>query len=66
MRRAPLQFEDIWQLPPDDKVASVSIRFEKAWDEELQKRGNPSLVSPFNASMPNNMQAHAMCIDIAR
>jgi hypothetical protein len=44
-RRTPLQFEDMWQLPPQDKVGGLSQRFERAWHKELQK-AKPSLVRP--------------------
>ena len=41
--RTPLQFEDMWRLPPQDEVAGLSERFERAWHKELQKP-TPSLV----------------------
>lgn len=45
--RKPLQAEDIWDLPPDDKVGRVSEKFVRIWDEELEKPEGPSLVSPY-------------------
>ena len=43
MRRKPLQFEDIWELPEGDKVENITARFEHHWAEEMRKR-QPSLV----------------------
>lgn len=43
--RAPLQFEDIWDLPPDDRVDVLAKRFRPIWKEQLGRRGGPSLVS---------------------
>ena len=37
--------EDIWELPPGDKVGRVSERFEKIWDDELNRPKGPSLVN---------------------
>ena len=42
--RAPLQFEDIWELPSDDKVGHLANRFRPIWKEQLARRGGPSLV----------------------
>ncbi|KAL3160420.1 hypothetical protein ABBQ32_010743 [Trebouxia sp. C0010 RCD-2024] len=43
--RAPLQFEDIWDLPPDDRVDVLAKRFRPIWKEQLERRGGPSLTS---------------------
>lgn len=43
-RRKPLQMEDIWELPPGDKVGRVSETFEGIWDKELNNPQGPSLV----------------------
>jgi len=42
-RRKPLQFEDIWELPEGDKVENITAKFEKSWEQEMQKPV-PSLV----------------------
>ena len=42
--RKPLQFEDMWRLPPQDRVANLAQRFETVWEKEQQK-AKPSLVS---------------------
>ena len=54
--RTPLQFEDMWKLPPQDEVAGLSQRFERAWHKELQKP-KPSLVR--RARLRLHMQAPA-------
>ena len=41
--RKPLQFEDMWRLPPQDRVANLAQRFETVWEKEQQK-AKPSLV----------------------
>ena len=43
--RSPLQFEDIWDLPPDDQVDRLSATFRPIWQEQLHRREGPSLVS---------------------
>ncbi len=43
LSRKPLQFEDMWRLPPQDRVANLAQRFETVWDKEQQK-AKPSLV----------------------
>lgn len=43
--RAPLQFNDIWDLPPDDMVDGLSKRFRPIWQQQQERRGGPSLVS---------------------
>ena len=43
LRRTPLQFEDMWQLPPQDKVDLLASKFEAAWEKQLT-RSKPSLV----------------------
>ena len=47
--RAPLQFEDIWELPPDDRVDQLAKRFRPIWQEQLERRGGPSLVRPLHS-----------------
>ena len=37
--------EDIWELPPGDKVGKVSEKFEDIWEKELSNPSGPSLVS---------------------
>ena len=49
MLRRPLQFEDIWELPPDDRVSKVSSDFEQVWQEELSRPEGPSLVRIYPA-----------------
>ena len=44
-RRSPLQFEDIWDLPPDDQVDRLSATFRPIWQEQLHRHSAPSLVS---------------------
>lgn len=51
--RKPLQMEDIWELPPGDKVGRVSERFEKIWDDELSKPKGPSLVNSASHELTN-------------
>ena len=41
--RKPLQFEDMWKLPHQDRVANLSRQFEQVWDQEV-KKPKPSLV----------------------
>jgi hypothetical protein len=53
--RKPLQFEDMWKLPPQDRVENLAQNFERAWQKELTKK-NPSLVS---------FQSHSHIDDIA-
>ena len=43
LSRKPLQFEDMWKLPPQDRVANLAERFENVWEKEQQK-AKPSLV----------------------
>ena len=43
LSRKPLQFEDMWKLPPQDRVANLAERFEDVWAKEQQK-AKPSLV----------------------
>lgn len=43
MYRKPLELEDIWDLPPGDRIESVCNKFESFWAEELRKP-HPSLV----------------------
>lgn len=49
--RKPLQFEDMWRLPPQDRVANLAQRFETVWDKEQQK-AKPSLVRPLPSLAP--------------
>lgn len=44
---APLQFSDIWALPPRDRVEHLDQKFRWEWGQELvhQRRKQPSLVS---------------------
>ena len=48
--RKPLQFEDMWRLPPQDRVANLAQRFETVWDKEQQK-AKPSLVCCYQISL---------------
>ncbi|KAK9802963.1 hypothetical protein WJX72_012534 [[Myrmecia] bisecta] len=41
--KQPLQFDNIWDLPPDDRVESVAAKFERFWDQEKQKGEGASL-----------------------
>ena len=41
--RHPLQFEDVWDLPPDDRIPKLHDAFQEHWDAQLP-RGQPSLV----------------------
>ena len=45
LRRHPLQFEDVWDLPPYDKIPKLHASFQEHWDAQLP-RGQPSLVRP--------------------
>ncbi len=55
-RRKPLQFEDIWELPEGDKVENITAKFEKSWEQEMQKPV-PSLVRPPRARRRASKQA---------
>ncbi|CAL8468910.1 g8451 [Coccomyxa elongata] len=41
--KKPLQFEDMWKLPPQDEVSNIASSFERAWQRELTKK-RPSLL----------------------
>lgn len=43
LSRKPLQFEDMWKLPHQDRVANLATRYEDIWAKEQQK-AKPSLV----------------------
>ena len=32
----PLEFRDIWNLPPPDKVESVGSTFERHWADQME------------------------------
>lgn len=53
--RAPLQFEDIWELPPDDRVGHLAGRFRPIWQEQLKRRDGPSLVCHFESWILSNL-----------
>lgn len=43
--RAPLDFADVWRLPPGDRSATLDQRFVHLWAAERQRNPqNPSLV----------------------
>ncbi|KAK9792737.1 hypothetical protein WJX73_001757, partial [Symbiochloris irregularis] len=39
----PLQFEDVWQLPPSDRMSALAPPFGRYWADEVKKSGGPSL-----------------------
>ncbi|CAK0780401.1 hypothetical protein CVIRNUC_005040 [Coccomyxa viridis] len=41
--KKPLQFEDMWKLPHQDRVSNLSRQFEQVWDQEV-KKPKPSLM----------------------
>ena len=59
--RAPLQFEDVWQLPPGDSMSTLAGPFGQHWKDESTRRGGPSLVG----SISQYGDLHALLLYIA-
>jgi len=64
--RKPLQFEDMWKLPPQDRVANLAKRFEDIWGKEQQK-AKPSLVWIFHSPVwvvctEGTQSQHGLCL----
>ena len=57
--RRPLQFEDVWELPPYDRVPAVHKVFDKHWSDQKPK-GKPSLARPCSV-LSNHVQSHWPC-----
>ena len=63
LSRKPLQFEDMWRLPPQDRVANLAQRFETVWDKEQQK-AKPSLVCHSSRRWPQVPLSVGACIPL--